>query len=105
MTPFSAGSPDLELGAQEVLAANSWGTISNVHVSGTINNLIGIPGNQVDYTSASGLVGDNYGTIERSSSTVAITANGGAGHARRRKFSRLAMTARAARRGVTASTR
>jgi filamentous hemagglutinin family protein len=79
VTPFGTGSTDLELGVEGILAAESWGTISNVHVSGTINNLIGIPGNQVEYTTIGGLVGANYGTIERSSSTVIIATNGSAG--------------------------
>lgn len=79
VTPFTMGPVDLELGAAGILAAYSWGTISHVNVSGEINTIAGSPGYLTDYTTAGGLVGENYGTIERSSSTVAITTGGSAG--------------------------
>jgi hypothetical protein len=65
-------------GAEGILAAYNYGTIVGVHTSGNINNIGGTAGTIIyfDNTRAGGLVGVNYGTVERSSSSVDLFTGG-----------------------------
>jgi filamentous hemagglutinin family protein len=58
-------------GDEGILAAHNYGTIVRVNTSGNANQ-----GGVGDLTRAGGLVGVNYGTIERSSSSVDGTTSG-----------------------------
>ncbi|MGN6669245.1 MAG: two-partner secretion domain-containing protein [Trinickia sp.] len=63
------------LGHEGILAADNYGTIVRVNVSGTVFNGY----YETDYTYAGGLVGVNHGRIERSSSSATIDADGTSG--------------------------
>ncbi|MGN6648834.1 beta strand repeat-containing protein, partial [Trinickia sp.] len=77
---FSMDFVSSGMGAEGILAAYNYGTISHVNTSGTINNLAGVQSNIfLDSTLAGGLVGVNHGTIERSASTVASSTGGTSG--------------------------
>ena len=67
------GPPDIRpsQGDEGILAAHNYGTVVRVNTSGNATQ-----GGVGDLTRAGGLVGVNYGTIERSSSSVASTTSG-----------------------------
>ncbi len=77
---FSTDFISSGIGAEGILAAYNYGTVSHVNTSGTINNLSGVQSDLfLDSTIAGGIVGVNHGTIERSSSAVVSSTGGTSG--------------------------
>ncbi|MGG1945968.1 filamentous hemagglutinin N-terminal domain-containing protein [Trinickia sp. NRRL B-1857] len=62
-------------GVEGILAAYNYGTVVGVSTSGSVSNIGGIISSNIffDNTQAGGLVGQNHGTIERSSSSATVT--------------------------------